>query len=146
RLAVVAVRPGEGLDRGGGAGQADEGAGGAARLVGEALERDRPGGRHHHHRHDQVGAAAVVLFGNRGDVVDPLLIGGDRLVLGAVIGGQVTVGEGDQGGDDTDRLQHGLAAGGGGAAAAQQAGEGERGGGGADHAAVLEGQAGGAHP
>src|SRR4029077_13425867 len=34
RLAVVAVRPGEGLDRGGGAGQADEGAGGAARVVG----------------------------------------------------------------------------------------------------------------
>src|ERR1700756_2761385 len=44
RLAVVAVRPGEGLDRERGARQADHGARGAARLVDQALEQDRAGG------------------------------------------------------------------------------------------------------
>src|SRR6201999_3462643 len=44
RLAVVAVRPGEGLDRERGAGQAGQRADGVRRLVDEALEQDRPGG------------------------------------------------------------------------------------------------------
>src|SRR6202012_2268419 len=97
---------------------------------------------HQHHRDDQVGAAAVVLFGDRGGVVDALLVGGDRLVLGAVVGGEVAVGEGDEGGDDADRLDQALAGGGGGGAAADQAGEREGRGGGAQEAGGLGGQAG----
>ena len=52
---------------------------------------DRAAGREQHHRHDQVGAAAVVLLRHRGDVLDPLLVGGDRLVLDPVVGGEVAV-------------------------------------------------------
>ncbi len=87
-----------------------------------------------------------MLFGDRGDVLDPLLVGGDRLVLGAVVGGEVAVGECDHGGDDADRLDHALAGRGGGAVAAHQAGERQgRGGSGDEDALVLERHAGGAH-
>src|SRR6202012_1289985 len=128
-----------------GAGQADQRAGRVGGAVDEVLEQDRPGGGAEHHRHDQVGAAAVVLFGDRGDVLDGLLVGGDRLVLGAVVGGEVAVGEGDHGGDRADRLDHALAGRGGGAVAAHQAGERQGGGGRAEDALVLERHAGGAH-
>ena len=70
----------------------------------QPLQQDRAAGREQHHRHDQVGAAAVVLLGHAGDVVDPLLIGGDRLVLDPVVGGEVAVDQRDHGGHRADRL------------------------------------------
>ena len=72
------------------------GAGGRARVLDQPLQQQRAAGREQHHRHDQVGAAAVVLLGHRGDVLDVLLVGGDRLVLDAVVGGEVTVAERDE--------------------------------------------------
>ena len=62
-----------------------------ARLLDQPLQQHRAAGREQHHRGDQVGAAAVVLLGHRGGVVDPLLVGGDRLVLDPVVGGEVAV-------------------------------------------------------
>src|SRR5215218_9251436 len=91
-IAVVAVAPGEHLDRERGAAEADAGASRRARAGDQPLEQEGAAGRKQHHRHDQVGAAAVMLFGDRGDVLyDAALVGGDRLVLGTVVGGEVAV-------------------------------------------------------
>ena len=84
---------------------------------------DGAGGGEQHHRHDQVGAAAVVLFGHAGDVGDPLLVGGDRLVLDAVVGGEVAVHQGDQRRHRADRLHQPLAQRAGAQGAAQQPGQ-----------------------
>ena len=48
-------------------------------------------------------------FGHRGDVVDPALVGGDRLVLDAVVGGEVAVASADQRRHRPDRLHDPLA-------------------------------------
>ena len=106
---VVAIAPGEHLDRERGAAQSDHGPGKRPRALDQALQQHRASRREQHHRGDQVGAAAVVLLGHAGRVVDPLLIGGDRLVLDAVVGGEVAVHQGDDGGQRADRLHDTLA-------------------------------------
>ena len=109
RIAVVAVAPGEHLDRDRGAAEADAGAGGGVRVLDQPLQQHRAAGREQHHRHDQVGAAAVVLLRHRGDVVDPLLVGGDRLVLDPVVGGEVAVHQRHHRRHRADRLDQALA-------------------------------------
>ena len=95
RGAVVAIAPGEHLDRQRGAAEADPGAGHRPGALDQPLEQHGAAGREQHHRGDEVRAAAVVLLGDAGRVLDPLLVGGDRLVLDPVVGGQVAIGEGD---------------------------------------------------
>ena len=90
-LAVVAVAPGEHLDRERGAAEADAGAGDAFGFSTRRSSRTVPPAESSIIGDDQVGAAAVVLFRHRGDVVDALLVGGDRLVLDPVVGGEVAV-------------------------------------------------------
>ena len=147
RLAVVAVAPGEHLDRERGAARPTPARVACEGLLDQALEQDRAGGREQHHRDDQVGAAAVVLFGDRGDVLDPLLVGGDRLVLDAVVGGEVAVHQRDE--RRGSRRSPGAGPRGSRVAGPRrrmQAGDRQGRGGGDEDARVLEGQAGRAHP
>ena len=65
RSAVVAVAPGEHLDRDRGAAEADRGARERARPLDQPLQHHRAAGGEQHHRRDQVGAAAVVLLRHR---------------------------------------------------------------------------------
>ncbi len=146
RVAVVAVAPGEHLDRQRSAGEADPGAGGGAGALDQPLEQDRAAGGEQHHRHDQVRAAAVVLLGDRSDVVDPLLVGGDRLMLDPVVGGEVAVAEGDDRGHRSQHLHQPLAQGGGRRPLAQDRGDAEGESGRGDDAAVLERKPGRRHP
>ena len=110
RRAVVAVAPGEHLDRERGAAEADAGAGERAgglstnrssRIVPPAESSIIGATRLEPQRSCSLGTVAGVL--------DPLLVGGDRLVLDPVVGGQVAVGEGDQGRHHADRLDDALA-------------------------------------
>ena len=80
-------------------------------LLDQPLEQDGAADREQHHRRDQVRAAAIVLLRDRGGVVEPLLVGGDRLVLDPVVGGEVAIDEGDEGRDGTDHLDDRLAQG-----------------------------------
>src|SRR5689334_12950241 len=52
-LAVVAIAPGEHLDRQRSAAEADPGAGRLARLLDQPLEQEGAAGGEQHHRHDQ---------------------------------------------------------------------------------------------
>ena len=75
-------------------------------------------------RRDEVRAAAVVLLGGVGrvGVLVGRLVGGDRLVLDAVVGGQLAAAQGEHGGRERERRGRRLAdrAGAGGGAAARR--------------------------
>ena len=140
RGAVVAVAPGEHLHRERGAAEADRGARQRARPLDQPLQQHRAAGGEQHHRRDQVGAAAVVLLGHRRRVLDPLLVGGDRLVLDPVVGGQVAVAEGDHGRHRPERLHDPLAQRRARHPAAQRGGRDQRRPDRGKHPPVLEGQ------
>ena len=55
----------------------------------QALDDQLAGDREDQQRHDQVGAAALVLLGGVRRVEAAALVGADRLVLDAVVGGEV---------------------------------------------------------
>ena len=61
------------------------------RAAEQPLDDQLAGDREDQQRRDQVGAAALVLLGGVGGVEAAALIGADRLVLDAVVGGQVAV-------------------------------------------------------
>src|SRR5688572_26282801 len=92
----MALGPREDLDRRRRGGQRDRAAGDRARLVDRALEQQRSrqvGGQHRRH---QVRAAAVVLLERVARVLAVLLVGGDRLVLDAVVGRELTAAQREQ--------------------------------------------------
>jgi hypothetical protein len=61
-------------------------------------------------RRHQVRSAAVVLLGRVGGVLVAVLVGGDRLVLDAVVGRQLAAAQREEGGQQRDRRSGGLAA------------------------------------
>ena len=89
----VALAPGEHLRGDRGAGDTDRRPRDRAGLLEGPLEQQLAGRREHQHRRHQVGAAALVLLGRRGRVVRAGLVGADRLVLDAVVSGQVAIAE-----------------------------------------------------
>ena len=80
-----------------------------ARAFDQALRRDLPGDRERQHRADQVRAAALVLLRRVVRVERALLVGADRLVLDAVVGGEVAVAKGRQRRDHAKQRDHRLA-------------------------------------
>ena len=142
----MAVAPGEHLDRDRGAAEADAGAGGRVRLLDQALQHQRASGREQHHRDQQVGAAAIVLFRHRSDVLDALLVGGDRLVLDPVVGGEVAVHQRHRRRHRADHLGEALAQRRCPRPLAQQPGRHQSRARGGDHPPILEGEAGGRQP
>ena len=105
----MALAPGEDLDRDSRAAEPDRG-------LGRRPAQSRPAQRHvadsgrREHRRDQMGAAAVVLLVGVGGVL-AVLVGGDRLVLDAVVGREVTAAQRQQRGRHAHERHGGLAAG-----------------------------------
>ena len=98
RLAV-ALAPREDLDGRGGRGERDGAAGQRARPLDGAPQQQRAGDVGGEHRRDQVRAAAVVLLVGVGRVrrLVGRLVGGDRLVLDAVVLGQLAAAQREHG-------------------------------------------------
>ena len=97
--------------------------------------------RHRQHGRHQVGAAAIVLLvGVRG--VGAVLVGGDRLVLDAVVGGQIAAAQGHQRRSERQQRDRRLAPDGAGARGADGLAAKGRGAHGAERAGVLHRQAG----
>ena len=109
RRGGMALAPGEHLHGEGGAAQPHRGVGGRPAQAGAARGQVAERGRGEHRRH-QVRAAAVVLLGGLGGV-GVLLVGRDRLVLHAVVGGQLAAAQGHQRGGQAQQRDGGLAAG-----------------------------------
>ena len=133
---LVALRPGEHLDRD------------AQRRQRDRALRDRARRRRHapqqrgarevggeHRRHEMRPAAVVLLRGVRRVAVG--LVGGDRLVLDAVPLGDLAAAQGDDAGHDRDRGEHRLRARPPGADAAHDLAARARGGDRPDHLRVL---------
>src|SRR5215218_4278692 len=138
---AVALAPGEDLDGRGGRGERH----GAARerpgTLDRAPQQQRAGDVGGEHRRDEVRAAAVVLLVGVGCVGGLVgrLVGGDRLVLDAVVLGELAGTQGEHGGRERDQRRRGLAADA--AHPLAQLGAPERGGGSdADHRRALERQ------
>src|SRR5215210_2948972 len=145
RLAV-ALAPGEDLDGRGGRRERDGAARQRPRALDDLAQQQRAGDVGGQHRRDQVRAAAVVLLvgvGRVGGVVGRL-VGGDRLVLDAVVLGQLAAAQREHGGRERDQRGGGLAARAAHAPAQLGAAEG-RGGRDADHGRALERELGGGH-
>ncbi len=106
--AVVSLRPREHLDGHGGAAHRHAGLRQRSAQAGAAGGHVAHGGGPEHRRHE-VGSAAVVLL-VRCLSVTAGLVGRDRLVLDAVVGGEVAAAQGQQGGGQADQPDRGLAA------------------------------------
>src|SRR5829696_7211596 len=106
----VALAPREHLDRHGGGGEGDRPAGHRARPLERPAEQQRARDVGGEHRRDEVRAAALVLLGGVARVVGPLLVGGDRLVLDAVVGGELAAAQREQRRDDREERGDRLAA------------------------------------
>ena len=137
----VALAPGEDLDGRGGRGERDGAAGQRPRPLDRAPQQQRPGHVGGEHRRDEVGAAAVVLLVGVGGVrgVVGRLVGGDRLVLDAVVLGQLAPAQGEHRGRERDQRGRALPADPAQAPAQLGAAERRRGGH-ADHGRALERQ------
>ena len=105
----MALAPGEHLHGHGRAAEAHGGLGRRAAQAG-AAHRDVADGGRGEHRRDQVRAAAVVLLVGVGGVV-AVLVAGDRLVLHAVVGGEVAAAQRQQRRRQAHQRHGGLAAG-----------------------------------
>ena len=106
----------------------------------QALDDELAGDREDEQRGDQMRAAALVLLGTSDRIGLPLLVGADRLVLDAVVGGEVGSAQGHGGRQQAERRGEALARRRRLRAAAQQAAGGGRGDGGEQDARVLERQ------
>ena len=116
------------------------GAGQRRRALDRAAQQRGAGQVGGQQRRHEVRAAAVVLLGRVARVAVALLVGADRLVLDAVVGGEVAAAQRDERRRERQRGERGLAADAARAPAQRRAGDG----GGAhrdDHRGVLEGQA-----
>ena len=141
---AVALAPGEHLDGRGGRGERDGAAGQRPRTLDHAAQQQGAGHVGGEHRRDQVRAAAVVLLVGVGRVrgVVGRLVGGDRLVLDAVVLRQLARAQREHGGRERDQRRGRLAAHAA-QAPAQLGAADRRGGRDADHRGALEGQLGG---
>src|SRR6476646_866586 len=107
---VVALAPGEHLDGHPDRGQRQRRAMDRAWTLDHLLEQSGAGDVRGEQWRHQVRAAAVVLFGGVGGVLIAVLVRGDRLVLDAVVGGEIAAAQRHQRGHQRDRSRRDLAA------------------------------------
>ena len=96
RRAGVPLAPREDLDGGGRGGQRDQPAGHGVRLFQRLSQQHGAGEVGREHRRDEMRAAALVLLLRVGGIGVVGLVRGDRLVLDAVVGGQLAAAQGEQ--------------------------------------------------